>query len=100
MWQATEAPPARKYRQKLGRKDPHHLDLLETHSDKILENPYLGDVKRGDLRGVFEYTYHYAGATHSIAYTLDTEMQTVEFLRYGPHENFYRDLKHYRKGAR
>ena len=57
----------------------------------IVDNPTLGEAKKGDLAGVFVYKFQCAGRRFLLAYEYDPETRWL--LLVGTHENFYRDLK-------
>ena len=55
-------------------------------------NPSIGDAKVGDLLGVRVYKFRLARQLCLLAYRILDE-ESVKLLTFGPHENFYRDLK-------
>ena len=57
----------------------------------IVENPLAGEVKRGDLAGVYVYKFKSQTQLMLIAYEFDPK--TRHLLLLGSHENFYRELK-------
>jgi mRNA interferase RelE/StbE len=57
----------------------------------IVDNPELGEAKKGDLAGVFVYKFQCIGRRFLLAYEYDPETRWL--LLVGTHENFYRDLK-------
>jgi mRNA-degrading endonuclease YafQ of YafQ-DinJ toxin-antitoxin module len=57
----------------------------------IVDNPALGEAKKGDLAGVFVYKFQCIGRRFLLAYEYDPETRWL--LLVGTHENFYRDLK-------
>ena len=59
----------------------------------ILTQSNIGDEKKGDLRGVYVYKFPMNNINHIIAYRFSTE--TLELIMFGPHENYYRDLKRF-----
>lgn len=57
----------------------------------ILNNPKIGEIKKGDLNGVNVYKFDCVNQQFLLAYEYsDTELV---LLALGQHENFYRDLK-------
>ena len=58
----------------------------------VIADPKLGEEKKGDLVGVFVYKFDCVNQHYLLAYRW-TETTRV-LLALGPHENFYRDLKH------
>jgi hypothetical protein len=57
----------------------------------IVRDPTLGEVKIGDLAGVFVYKFKCNGQLTLLAYEYDEVSRFLRLL--GSHENFYRDLK-------
>jgi len=57
----------------------------------IVENPLLGEQKRGDLSEVYVYKFDCVNQQFLLAYEWNPEMRLL--LALGIHENFYRDLK-------
>jgi mRNA-degrading endonuclease RelE of RelBE toxin-antitoxin system len=64
---------------------------LDRAVQEILENPEIGEQKRGDLLDVYVYKCKITKKLFLIAYQYDDT--TLTLLMVGPHENFYRDLK-------
>jgi mRNA-degrading endonuclease RelE of RelBE toxin-antitoxin system len=60
----------------------------------IADNPGLGERKKGDLSELFVYKFRSQNQLYLLGYTLDDEVRLVYLEAVGPHENFYRDLKH------
>ncbi len=58
---------------------------------EIINNPKLGDEKKGDLSGVFVYKFKIHRQEILLAYEWDPKQRIL--LALGTHENFYRDLK-------
>lgn len=61
---------------------------------KVAENPLLGEQKKGDLATLKVYKFRAQNQLYLLGYTLDDEVRLVYLEAVGPHENFYRDLKH------
>jgi len=58
----------------------------------ISANPVAGEAKVGDLAGVRVYKFRLSNQLCLLAYrVLDAE--SIKLLTFGPHENFYQDLK-------
>lgn len=60
----------------------------------IAENPDVGERKRGDLSELFVYKFRSQNQLYLLGYTRDDEVCLIYLEAVGPHENFYRDLKH------
>jgi mRNA interferase RelE/StbE len=57
----------------------------------VLADPALGEEKKADLSGVRVYKFRMQGQPILLAY--QTGLDSLTLLAFGPHENFYRDLK-------
>ena len=78
---------ARSYK-KLRNKQQQDVDAAVA---VIVENPFQGEPKRGDLVGVYVYKFKSQKQLMLLAYEFDPK--TRHLLLLGSHENFYRDLK-------
>ncbi len=65
------------------------LDLALEHVALDVE---CGQGKAGDLVGVRVYKFKLANQTCLLAYRI-LDQHSVKLLAFGPHENFYRNLK-------
>lgn len=59
----------------------------------IVCQPETGETKVGDLAGVLVYKFRMGNLLCLLAYRVLDE-NALKLLMVGPHENFYRDLKH------
>ena len=57
----------------------------------IVQDPTLGEAKKGDLAGVFVHKFKASGQLTLLAYEYDPGTRLLLLL--GTHENFYRELK-------
>lgn len=57
----------------------------------IVQNPNLGEEKKGDLAGVFVFKFDCINQLYLLAYEFDPSTRVL--LLVGTHENFYRNLK-------
>ncbi|SDJ23429.1 ParE-like toxin of type II toxin-antitoxin system [Natribacillus halophilus] len=62
-------------------------------------NPYVGELKTGDLAGVYTYTIHYRGAQYRLAYRVseNENSEVIVVILAGSREDFYQELKRYMK---
>ncbi|MCL5071310.1 MAG: type II toxin-antitoxin system RelE/ParE family toxin [Actinobacteria bacterium] len=66
--------------------------------DNIIQNPYGGKSKTGDLSGVCCCDFFYNKTNYEIAYTIiEGNDKTVVIILAGTRENFYNELKRYMK---
>ena len=59
----------------------------------LIQDPLVGNLKSGDLRGVRVYKFKMVNQLNLLAYSYEDEVLTLSLLALGSHENFYRDLK-------
>ena len=60
---------------------------------KIVDNPELGERKKGDLANLRVYKFHINTQLYLLGYTVDDTVELVYLEAIGGHENFYRDIK-------
>jgi len=70
-------------------------ETLDIHIRKVIDNPQLGQEKKGDLKGIFVYKFKIQYIQYLLAYRF--LKNRIELITVGPHENYYRDLKGYQK---
>jgi mRNA-degrading endonuclease RelE of RelBE toxin-antitoxin system len=90
MMEILQTPTFAKQAKKLHQNQKKALDKAIT---AIAENPQLGDQKKGDLSDVLVYKFKMVNQLTLLAYELRNEQLQLILLTFGPHENFYRDLK-------
>ena len=66
---------------------------LDKEIHKIVENPGIGEEKKGDLKGIYVHKFKIGAALYLLSYRIKN--CTLELITIGPHENYYRDLKSY-----
>lgn len=66
-------------------------NLIDEAIKKIMEDPKIGELKKGDLAGICVHKFKINKQEKLLAYTYDNEKLLL--LDIGSHENFYRDLK-------
>lgn len=88
-------PPARNFLKKL--KDKNLKKLFEDAIKNIAENPQVGQVKTGDLNGIYAYGFNYNKISYRIAYKVEVndDGTLTIIIMAGVHENFYKKLKEY-----
>jgi len=87
-----QSPAFGKKVKKLMKQEKNDLDNAVLD---ILNYPAIGDEKRGDLSGVFVHKFKINNQLTLLSYSYtDSE---INLLTFGSHENFYRDLKKYKK---
>lgn len=69
----------------------NQIAQLDEAIKSIMDNPNLGETKKGDLQGVRVYKFRIINQEYLLAYT--NSENEVCLLSLGNHENFYRDLE-------
>jgi hypothetical protein len=60
-----------------------------------MKDPFAGEEKKGDLRGVYIHKFKIKTIQYLLSYRMIHE--GLELIMIGPHENYYRDLKSHLK---
>jgi mRNA interferase RelE/StbE len=87
---------SRSFEKKIKRMHKREKEVLDQEIRSIVDNPSIGDEKKGDLKGIFVHKFKIKTSEYLLAYRMMGE--DLELIMIGPHENYYRDLKHYLKG--
>ncbi len=95
MLEVRISPSASKYFKKL--RDKKLKDLFKKSIEEIRENPYAGQLKKGDLSGIYGYDFYYQGTNYEIAYVIEEldDGKIIVIIMAGTRENFYEQLKKY-----
>ncbi|MDC2889116.1 type II toxin-antitoxin system RelE/ParE family toxin [Psychrosphaera algicola] len=59
----------------------------------LIENPLLGEQKKGDLSFMRVYKFKMMKQLTLLGYSYEDGTVVLELLTFGSHENFYRDAK-------
>lgn len=71
---------------------------LQEALEVISQDPYIGELKIGDLAGVYCYDVYYSKTNYEIAYRIyEEDGRLVIVILAGTRENFYEELKRYMK---
>lgn len=79
------------FRRAYKRLDSNRKADIDEAVAAIVDNPALGEAKKGDLAGVFVYKFQCIGRRLLLAHEYDPKTRWL--LLVGTHENLYRDLK-------
>jgi len=82
---------SRSFERKGKRFSKQEKGILDRQIKKILDNPTIGQEKKGDLRGVYIYKFRMQTIQYLLSYRFVNK--DLELIMIGPHENYYRDLK-------
>lgn len=87
-------PPAAKFLKKC--KDKKLKELFRIAIDKISEDYTIGELKTGDLSGIYCYDIYYNKTNYELAYTVkEVNGELIVVIMAGTRENFYDELKNY-----
>lgn len=86
---------SRSFEQRVKKFNQAQKIILDEQIKLILENPDIGDEKKGDLSEVYVYKFKIKTIQYLLAYRFNVEQ--LEMIMIGPHQNYYRDLKKYLK---
>jgi mRNA-degrading endonuclease RelE of RelBE toxin-antitoxin system len=70
-----------------------HKAILDEEVKKFLNNPELGERKKGDLDFLRVHKFKLINQEVLLGYTYEEDKIILTLLKLGSHENFYRDLK-------
>ena len=67
--------------------------IVDEQVRKLAKEPLLGEQKKGDLAFLRVHKFKISNQQYLLGYTYQEEVVTLTLLKFGSHENFYRDLK-------
>ena len=82
---------SRIFAKKVKKLNQKEKSILDDQIKSIIENPNIGNEKKGDLKGIFVHKFKVKTTQYLLAYRVVDE--NLELIMLGPHENYYRDLK-------
>lgn len=86
---------SRSFEKRVKRFSETEKSALDQEIERIVQDPSIGEEKKGDLRGVYVHKFEIKAIQYLLSYrTADNDL---ELIMIGPHENYYRDLKKYLK---
>lgn len=87
---------SRSFEKKVKRFNPRQKEALDGVINEILQDPAVGMEKKGDLKGTFVYKFKLHDQLYLLAYRVIAS-DALELIMIGPHENYYRELKKYKR---
>ena len=86
---------SRSFERKVKKLTKREKNTLNEQIRRIMDNPFIGSEKKGDLRGVYVHKFKLQTVQYLMAYRFVGG--DLELVMIGPHENYYRELKSYLK---
>lgn len=72
---------------------PNQKKDLDSAIKELMNEPSLGEQKRGDLSFLRVYKFKMSKQLPLLGYSFNDGTLTLELMALGSHENFYRDIK-------
>lgn len=82
---------SRSFAKKVKKLQKAEKSILDDQIKAIIENPGIGEEKKGDLRGIFVHKFRIKTNQYLLAYRVADD--ALELIMLGPHGNDHRDLK-------
>lgn len=99
MFDIKTTPRFNKASKKLAKGNASIATKIVESMDAIRTNPYIGDLKHGDLKGIRCLDFYVSGTNYELAYDIeedeDGNITIVLLLLIGTRENFYNELKRF-----
>jgi len=86
---------SRIFENKIKKFSKQEKGILDEEIKRIIGNPFVGEEKKGDLRGINIHKFKIKTIQYLLSYRMIDD--GLELIMIGPHENYYRDLKSYLK---
>jgi len=83
----------RQFKQSVKKLTPNQKKELDAAIKIIMNNPAIGQQKKGDLDFLWVYKFRMNNQLTLLAYSYEEQIITLTLLALGSHENFYRDIK-------
>ncbi len=86
---------SRSFENKIKKFSKQEKAILDEEIEKIINNPLIGEEKKGDLREIHIYKFKIKSIQYLLSYRMIKD--GLELIMIGPHENYYSELKNYLK---
>ncbi len=83
------------FERRVKKLSPGHKAILDAQVRSIMDDPSIGDQKKGDLHGVFVHKFYINKTLYLLAYRHTDDL--LELIMLGSHQNYYKQLKNYLK---
>lgn len=88
---------SKRFAKSLSKLTTGQLRIVEDEIDKILDNPIIGEQKKGDLSYLRVHKFRMNKQQTLLAYSWISNKLELYLLQFGSHENFYIKMKGQRK---
>lgn len=92
-----EVYQSRRFEKALKKVSDSQLNIIEDEIERIIDDPELGELKKGDLAHLRGHKFKLAAQTVLLAYSWLDEKIEIYLLHIATHENFYNAMKKSRK---
>lgn len=83
----------RSFKSKVKKLHQNQKTTLDKAIRQIIDDPSIGQLKKGDLSDVRVYKFKMLDQLTLLAYLHNASEKTITLLALGGHENFYSNLK-------
>jgi len=90
---ATRIVQTRSFKHTVKKLKPNQKQDLDRAVMFLVEHPFSGEQKKGDLAHIRVHKFKMAGQLTLLGYSFEQGELTLYLIALGSHENFYRDLK-------
>ena len=88
---------SRRFEKAINKLTESQLKVVEDEIEKIIENPEIGEQKKGDLAFLRVHKFQLDKQLALLGYSWLEDRLEIYLLQLGSHENFYKKMKGQRK---
>ena len=88
---------SRRFEKALSKLPKSQLKIVEDEIDKIIDDPEIGELKKGDLSHLRVHKFKMDNEQVLLGYSWVEDKIEIYLLYLGSHENFYKKMKEQRK---
>lgn len=92
-----EVYESRRFTKALSKLSEAQLKIVEDEIDKIIDQPDIGERKKGDLSHLRVHKFNVNNQQALLGYSWLEDKIKIYLLQFGFHENFYQKMKKQRK---
>lgn len=93
MAKVTQVVQTSSFKKTVKRLHKNQKSDLDNAIKALIDNPFLGEQKKGDLSFLRVYKFKMVKQLTLLGYSHQEGTVTLELIALGSHENFYRDVK-------